>query len=570
MITKPVNEINSQQGQVLDPSNRESMEYDVLIVGAGPAGLSAAIQIKQLAKKNDLDISVCVLEKASEIGAHILSGAVIETVALDKLLPNWQDMDSPIKTKVTKDKLSYFGKNWSVNIPNFLLPPLMKNHGNYIVSLGNVCKWLGEVAESLGVEVYPGFSAAEVLIDENDKVYGVATGDMGVSKDGLAKDSWESGMELHAKYTLFSEGARGSLSKFLIDNFELSKDSDHQKYAIGIKELWEVKEENHEEGLVEHSMGWPLSEGTGGGSFLYHFGQNLVSIGYVVHLNYTNPYVSPFDEFQQFKTHPSIKKILEGGKRISYGARAITAGGFQSVPKLFFPGGALIGCSAGFLNYPKIKGTHNAMESGILAAESIIENFLSENQNNDLLNYQEKYESSRIAKELKKVRNVKPFQSRYGVFLGTILSGIDMWLNTFGITLPFTLSHIKPDYKTLKKASECDEIIYPKPDGIFSFDKLSSVFLSNTNHEEDQPAHLTLKDSSIPIAVNLVQYDEPAQRYCPAGVYEVLEDSENSKPVFQINAQNCVHCKTCDIKDPSQNINWVVPQGGEGPLYGGM
>ena len=570
MSAKPVNEINSQQGQVLDPSNRESMEYDVLIVGAGPAGLSAAIQIKQLAKKNDLDISVCVLEKASEIGAHILSGAVIETVALDKLLPNWQDMDSPIKTKVTKDKLSYFGKNWSVNIPNFLLPPLMKNHGNYIVSLGNVCKWLGEVAESLGVEVYPGFSAAEVLIDEDDKVYGVATGDMGVSKDGIAKDSWESGMELHAKYTLFSEGARGSLSKFLIDNFELSKESDHQKYAIGIKELWEVKEENHQEGLVEHSMGWPLSEGTGGGSFLYHFGQNLVSIGYVVHLNYTNPYVSPFDEFQQFKTHPSIKKILEGGKRISYGARAITAGGFQSVPKLFFPGGALIGCSAGFLNYPKIKGTHNAMESGILAAESIIENFLSENQNNDLSNYQEKYESSRIAKELKKVRNVKPFQSRYGVFLGTILSGIDMWLNTFGITLPFTLSHIKPDYKTLKKASECDEIIYPKPDGIFSFDKLSSVFLSNTNHEEDQPAHLTLKDSSIPIAVNLVQYDEPAQRYCPAGVYEVLEDSENSKPVFQINAQNCVHCKTCDIKDPSQNINWVVPQGGEGPLYGGM
>lgn len=570
MNTKPVNEINSQQGQVLDPSNRESMEYDVLIVGAGPAGLSAAIQIKQLAKKNDLDISVCVLEKASEIGAHILSGAVIETVALDKLLPNWQDMDSPIKTKVTKDKLSYFGKNWSVNIPNFLLPPLMKNHGNYIVSLGNVCKWLGEVAESLGVEVYPGFSAAEVLIDEDDKVYGVATGDMGVSKDGLAKDSWESGMELHAKYTLFSEGARGSLSKFLIDNFELSKESDHQKYAIGIKELWEVKEENHQEGLVEHSMGWPLSEGTGGGSFLYHFGQNLVSIGYVVHLNYTNPYVSPFDEFQQFKTHPSIKKILEGGKRISYGARAITAGGFQSVPKLFFPGGALIGCSAGFLNYPKIKGTHNAMESGILAAESIIENFLSENQNNDLFNYQEKYESSRIAKELKKVRNVKPFQSRYGVFLGTILSGIDMWLNTFGITLPFTLSHLKPDYKTLKKASECDEIIYPKPDGIFSFDKLSSVFLSNTNHQEDQPAHLTLKDSSIPIAVNLVQYDEPAQRYCPAGVYEVLEDNENSKPVFQINAQNCVHCKTCDIKDPSQNINWVVPQGGEGPLYGGM
>ena len=570
MSNKPVNEPNAQQGQVLDSSNRESMEYDVLIVGAGPAGLSAAIQVKQLAQKNDLDISVCVLEKASEIGAHILSGAVIETVALDRLLPDWKDMDSPIKTKVKKDKLSYFSKNSSINIPQFLLPPLMKNHGNYIVSLGNVCKWLSEVAENLGVEVYPGFSAAEVLVDENNKVYGVATGDMGVSRDGSAKDSWESGMELHAKYTLFSEGARGSLSKYLIDNFDLSKDKDYQKYAIGIKELWEVKEENHQEGLVEHSMGWPLSDGTGGGSFLYHFGQNQVSIGYVVHLNYTNPYVSPFDEFQQFKTHPSVKSVLEGGKRISYGARAITAGGYQSVPKLFFPGGALIGCSAGFLNYPKIKGTHNAMESGMIAAESIVENFISGSDNEDLSNYQEKYENSRIAKELKKVRNVKPFQSRYGALLGTLLSGIDMWLNTFGITLPFTLGHIKPDYKTLRKASECEKIIYPKPDGQFSFDKLSSVFLSSTNHEEDQPAHLTLKDSSIPIKVNLVDYDEPAQRYCPAGVYEVLSSDDNSEPVFQINAQNCVHCKTCDIKDPSQNINWVVPQGGEGPLYGGM
>ena len=570
MNNKPVNELNEQQGQVLDSSNRESMEYDVLIVGAGPAGLSAAIQIKQLAQKSNSDISVCVLEKASEIGAHILSGAVIETSALDKLLPNWKEMDSPIKTKVRKDKLSYLGKDWSINFPQFLLPPMMKNHGNYIVSLGNVCKWLSEVAENLGVEIYPGFSAAEVLIDDNRKVYGVATGDMGVSRDGSAKDSWESGMELHAKYTLFSEGARGSLSKFLIDNFNLSEDKDHQKYAIGIKELWEIKDENHQEGLVEHSMGWPLSDGTGGGSFLYHFGQNQVSIGYVVHLNYTNPYVSPFDEFQQYKTHPSVKKVLEGGKRISYGARAITAGGYQSVPKLFFPGGALIGCSAGFLNYPKIKGTHNAMESGILVAESIVEKFVNGNQSDDLSNYQEKYEKSEIAKELKKVRNVKPFQSRYGVLLGTILSGLDMWLNTFGITLPFTLGHIKPDYKTLRKASECNEIIYPKPDGEFSFDKLSSVFLSSTNHEEDQPAHLTLKDSNIPIKVNLVEYDEPAQRYCPAGVYEVLSSDENSEPVFQINAQNCVHCKTCDIKDPSQNINWVVPQGGEGPLYGGM
>ena len=386
----PINEVNSRQGQVLDSSARESMEYDVLIVGAGPAGLSAAIQLKQLSKENNLDISVCVLEKASEVGTHILSGAVIETVALDRLLPNWKELDSPIKTKVKKDKLSYFGKNWSFSIPQILLPPLMKNHGNYIVSLGNVCKWLGDVAEGLGVEIYPGFSAAEVLFDENKRVKGVATGDMGVSKEGLAKDSWESGMELHAKYTLFSEGTRGSLSKFLIDNFNLSKDSDYQKYAIGLKELWEINEENFTEGLVEHSMGWPLSDETNGGSFLYHFDKNLVSIGYVIHLNYTNPYVSPFDEFQQFKTHPSIKKVLKGGKRISYGARAITTGGYQSVPKLHFPGGALIGCSAGFLNYPKIKGTHNAMESGMLAAEAIVDNYKSDNHENDLKNYQDK------------------------------------------------------------------------------------------------------------------------------------------------------------------------------------
>ncbi len=446
----------------------------------------------------------------------------------------------------------------------------MKNHGNYIVSLGNVCKWLGEVAEGLGVEIYPGFSAAEVLFDDNNKVKGVATGDMGVSSDGTAKDSWESGMELHAKYTLFSEGTRGSLSKFLIENFNLSEGKDYQKYGIGLKELWEIKEENHSEGLVDHSMGWPLSEGTSGGSFLYHFDKNLVSIGYVIHLNYTNPYVSPFDEFQQFKTHPSVKKILSGGKRISYGARAITTGGYQSVPKLYFPGGALIGCSAGFLNYPKIKGTHNAMDSGILAAEAIVENFISSNQGNDLKNYQEKYEKSRIFKELKKARNVKPYVTKYGLLLGTLFSGIEMWFSTFGIMMPFTLGHNKPDYKTLRKCSECKEIKYPKPDGEYSFDKLSSVFLSNTNHEEDQPIHLALKDEDIPIKVNLKEYDEPAQRYCPAGVYEVLLDDKGGEPVFQINAQNCVHCKTCDIKDPAQNINWVVPQGGEGPLYGGM
>ena len=570
MTDQPLNEVNAKQGQVLDSSKRESMEYDVLIVGAGPAGLSSAIKLKQLSQENNIDLSVCVLEKASEVGAHILSGAVIETVALDKLLPNWKEMESPIKTKVKKERLSYFGKTWSFPIPQLLLPPLMKNHGNYIVSLGNVCKWLGEVAEGLGVEIYPGFSAAEVLFDDDNKVKGVATGDMGVSSDGTAKDSWESGMELHAKYTLFSEGTRGSLSKFLIENFNLSEGKDYQKYGIGLKELWEIKEENHSEGLVDHSMGWPLNEGTSGGSFLYHFDKNLVSIGYVIHLNYTNPYVSPFDEFQQFKTHPSVKKILSGGKRISYGARAITTGGYQSVPKLYFPGGALIGCSAGFLNYPKIKGTHNAMDSGILAAEAIVENFISNNQGNDLKNYQEKYEKSRIFKELKKVRNVKPYVTKYGLLLGTLFSGIEMWFSTFGIMMPFTLGHNKPDYKTLRKCSECKEIKYPKPDGEYSFDKLSSVFLSNTNHEEDQPIHLALKDEDIPIKVNLKEYDEPAQRYCPAGVYEVLLDDNGGEPVFQINAQNCVHCKTCDIKDPAQNINWVVPQGGEGPLYGGM
>ena len=566
----PLNELNSCQGQALDPSKRESMEYDVLIVRAGPAGLSAAIHLKKTAIKDDIDLSICVLEKGSEIGAHILSGAVIETSSLDRLLPNWRENETPIKTKVKKDKISFLGPNWSIRIPNFILPPMMKNHGNYIVSLGEVCKWLGEVAEGLGIEIYPGFSAAEVLFDENNRVKGVATGDMGVSRNGTAKDSWEPGMELHAKYTLFSEGARGSLSKFLIDNYQLSNGKDFQKYAIGIKELWEISSENHNEGLVEHSMGWPLSDGTSGGSFLYHFGKNLVSIGYVIHLNYSNPFVSPFEEFQQFKIHPSVRKILKGGKRIGYGARAITTGGFQSLPKLNFPGGALLGCSAGFLNYPKIKGTHNAMASGMLAAEAIVENFISGDHSHELENYQEKYEKSSIAKELKKVRNVKPFQSRYGVIFGTILGGIDMWLNTFGISMPVTLSHLKPDHETLRNSEKCKRIDYPKPDGEYSFDKLSSVFLSNTNHEEDQPIHLTLKDPEVPINHNLPKYDEPAQRYCPAGVYEILENESGENPVFQINAQNCVHCKTCDIKDPKQNINWIAPQGGEGPLYGGM
>ncbi len=561
---------NLRQGWALAPEEREAMEYDVVIVGAGPAGLSAAIRLKQMAAEADQEISVCVLEKGSEVGAHVLSGAVIDPVGIARLFPDWQERGAPLETKVTKDRFLVLGPSGALPLPNFALPPLMKNHGNYIASLGNVARWLAEQAEALGVEIYPGFAAAELLLDDAGAVRGVATGDMGVSKTGEKKDSWMPGMELHAKYTFLAEGVRGSLSKAAIRHFNLDADSDYQKFGIGIKELWQVDPSKHQPGYVQHTLGWPLDNKTGGGSFLYHFGDNFVSIGFVTHLNYTNPYLSPYDEFQRFKMHPAIRTTLEGGKRISYGARAITEGGYQSVPKLVFPGGALIGCSAGFVNVPRIKGSHNAMETGIMAAEAAFEAVQAGRSHDELSAYAEDYAQSRVARELRMVRNVKPLLSRFGNIIGTMLGGVEMWMRTLGIGLPFTLSHGKSDYAALNKAAKCKPIDYPKPDGIVAFDKLSSVFLSATNHEEDQPAHLTLKDASVPVNVNLAEYDEPAQRYCPAGVYEIIRDDAGANPRLQINAQNCVHCKTCDIKDPSQNINWVVPEGAGGPNYPNM
>ncbi|HEY4113063.1 MAG TPA: electron transfer flavoprotein-ubiquinone oxidoreductase [Rhizomicrobium sp.] len=552
-----------------DAAERESMEYDVVVVGAGPAGLAAAIRLKQLAADHGREVSVCVLEKGSEVGAHILSGAVIDPIGLDQLMPDWREKGAPIDTAVTKDRFYFLGPAGSLRIPNFIMPPLMSNHGNSIASLSNVCKWLAQQAESLGVEIYPGFPAADIVYSDKGEVRGVITGDLGVARDGHHKDSYTPGMKLLSKYTLFAEGARGSLSKILINRLGLHENREPQKYGIGIKELWELPADKHQRGLVLHTMGWPLDDKTGGGLFMYHWGANLCSVGFVVHLNYQNPYLSPFDEFQRVKTHPRIRQYLEGGKRIGYGARAITEGGFQSVPKLAFPGGALIGCAAGFVNLPRIKGSHNAILTGMMAAEAAFEAIAAGRANDELTQYEQTYRASSVYRDLKRVRNVKPLWSRLGTVLGVLFGGFDMWMNTiFGFSLFGTLRHGKADYETLKPAAECKPIAYPKADGKLTFDKPSSVFLSNTNHEEDQPVHLVLKDPTLPIRVNLPKYAEPAQRYCPALVYEVVEGPEG--PRFQINAQNCVHCKTCDIKDPEQNIVWVPPEGGGGPNYVNM
>src|SRR3954471_5515086 len=547
---------------------RESMEYDVVIVGGGPAGLSAAIRLKQLAAGEGREVSVCVLEKGSEIGAHILSGAVLDPSGLDQLIPDWKEKGAPVESEVREDRFYFFTKTAALRIPHFLFPPLMSNRGNYVVSLSNLCRWLATEAESLGVEIYPGFPAHELIV-EDGVVKGVVTGDLGVAKDGHHKPDYTPGMNLKGKYTFFAEGARGSLSKKLGGQFRLQDGREPQKFGIGLKELWELPKDKHKKGLVLHGFGWPLDNKTGGGLFLYHWGENFCSVGFVVHLNYQNPYLEPFSEFQRAKTHPAIAPMLEGGKRIGYGARAITEGGYQSVPKLAFPGGALIGCAAGFVNVPRIKGSHNAMKTGMMAADAAFAALKAGRAGDTLSDYEAAYAKSDVAKDLFRVRNAKPLWSKLGTLLALPFIGLDLWTNQlFGFSLMGTLRHGKPDHACLKKAADCRPIAYPKPDGTLTFDRLSSVFVSNTNHEEDQPVHLVLKNPAIPISVNLPEYGEPAQRYCPAGVYEVVEEAGHTR--FQINAQNCVHCKTCDIKDPSQNITWVTPEGGGGPNYVNM
>jgi electron-transferring-flavoprotein dehydrogenase len=546
-----------------EPAPREAMEFDVVVVGAGPAGLATAIRLKQLAPEK----SVVVVEKGSEVGAHILSGAVIDPIGIDRLLPEWRTEDSFVSTAVTEDRFCVLGQSGGWRLPSILMPPLLSNHGNFIVSLGDVCRYLARKAEALGVEIYPGFAAAEVLF-ENRAVIGIATGDMGIAKDGHHKSGFTRGMELHGKYTVFAEGARGNLTKGLIGGFGLAKDSEPQKFGLGLKELWQVAPEKHRSGLVQHTIGWPLGNSTGGGSFLYHFADNLVEVGFVVHLNYENPYLSPFEEFQRFKTHSLIRDTFTGGKRICYGARAISEGGWQSVPRLAFPGGVLVGCAAGFVNVPRIKGSHNAMLSGMLAAEHIAAALAQGRSNDELASYEAAWRASPIGRDLWRVRNAKPLWSKFGTFAGIALGGLDMWTNTLGFSLFGTLKHGKPDFGSLKPAAQCQPIAYQKPDGKLTFDRLSSVYLSNTNHEEDQPVHLLVRDGALQKSSEHDIYGGPSARYCPAGVYEWVEEAD--RPRFVINAQNCVHCKTCDIKDPNQNITWVPPEGGGGPNYPNM
>lgn len=547
---------------------RESMEFDVLIIGAGPAGLSAACKIRQLSESTGKDISVCVVEKGSEVGAHILSGAVLEPTALNELFPDWKEKGAPLTTEVTEDKFFFYtSEKGAIKLPNFFVPKPTHNKGNYIVSMGNVCRWLAEQAEGMGAEIYPGFAAAEVLFNDDGSVKGIATGDMGIAADGSKKASYTPGMELHAKYTLFAEGCRGHLGKQLIEKFNLDEGKDPQHYGLGIKEIWEISPDKHQPGLVVHGLGWPLSEsGTSGGAFLYHADNNQVYLGLITDLNYQNPHLSPFAEFQRWKKHPETLKYIEGGTRVTYGARALTKGGLNSLVKMHFPGGLLIGCDAGTLNSVKIKGNHTAMKSGMLAAEAVVE-ALAGDAPAELASYDEKFKDSWLYQELYTTRNFSGFMHKLGTLMGSGMVWVDQ--NIFGGRLPFTLRDTTPDYATLKSASACKQIEYPKPDGKITFDRLSSVFLSNTNHEEDQPCHLTLKDPALPIRDNLPKYDEPAQRYCPAGVYEVVDNPDGGKR-FQINGQNCVHCKTCDIKDPAQNIVWVTPEGFGGPNYPNM